>query len=53
METVQFKLSLDRRDLPAKLLEDTEFKKEAIASSDLSTDWKTYHPLINKQPKAD
>ena len=41
------------RDLPAKLLEGTEFEKAAIVSSDLSTEWKTYHQLLIKQPKDD
>ena len=38
MDTVQFKLSLDSLggDLPAKSLEETEFEKIAIVSSDLS-----------------
>ena len=55
METVQFKLSLDSlgRDLPAKSLEGTEFEKAAIVSSDLSTECKTYHQLLIKQPKDD
>ena len=41
------------RDLPAKSLEGTEFEKAAIVSSDLSTDWKTYHQLLIKWPKDD
>ena len=41
------------RDLPAKSLEGTEFEKAAIVSSDLSTEWKTYHQLLIKQPKDD
>ena len=41
------------RDLPAKSLEGIEFEKVAIVSSDLSTEWKTYHHLLNKQPKDD
>ena len=40
------------RDLPAKSLEGTEFKKAAI-SSDLSTEWKMYRQLLIKQPKDD
>ena len=53
METVQFKLSLNRRDLSAKSFEETEFENAAIVSSDLSTEWKTYHQLLIKQPKDD
>ena len=41
------------RDLPAKSLEGTEFEKAAIVSSDLSTECKTYHQLLIKQPKDD
>ena len=41
IETVQFKLSLDGRELPAKSLVGTEFDKAAIVPSDLSTEWKT------------
>ena len=41
------------RDLPAKSLEGTEFEEAAIVSSDLSTEWKTYHQLLIKQPKDD
>ena len=41
------------RDLPAKSLEETEFEKAAIVSSDLSTEWKTYRQLLIKQPKDD
>ena len=41
------------RDLPAKSLAGTEFDKAAIASSDLSTEWKTYRQLLIKQPKDD
>ena len=41
------------RDLPAKSLEGTEFEKAAIISSGLSTEWKTYHQLLIKQPKDD
>ena len=41
------------RDLPAKLLERTEFEKAAIVSSDLSTEWKTYCQLLIEQPKDD
>ena len=41
------------RDLPAKSLEGTEFEKTAIVSSDLFTEWKTYHQLLIKQPKDD
>ena len=33
------------RDLPAKSLEETEFEKAAIVSSDHSTEWKTYRQL--------
>ena len=40
-------------DLPAKSLEGTEFEKEAIVSSDLSTEWKPYRQLLIKQPKDD
>ncbi len=32
-------------------MEGTEFEKAAIVSSDLSTEWKTYHQLLIKQPK--
>ena len=47
LETVQFELALTVcRDLPAKLLEGTEFEKAAIVSSDLSTEWKTYRQLL-------
>ena len=54
METVQFKLiGQFGRDLPAKSLEATEFEKAAIVSSDLSTEWKTYHQFLIKQPKDD
>ena len=54
METVQIKLmGLFGRDLPAKSLEGTEFKKAAIVFSDLSTEWKTYRQLLIKQPKDD
>ena len=55
METVQFKTLIGQfgRDLPAKSLEGTEFEKAAIVSSDLSTEWKTYHQLLIKQPKDD
>ena len=35
-----------RRDLPAKSLEGTEFVKAAIVSSDLTTEWKMYHQLL-------
>ena len=31
----------------------TEFEKAAIVSSDISTEWKTYHQLFIKQPKDD
>ena len=31
------------KDLPAKSLEGTEFEKAAIVSSDICTEWKTYH----------
>ena len=41
------------RDLPAKLLEGTEFEKAAIVSSNLSTEWKTYRQLLIKQTKND
>ena len=41
------------RDLPAKSLEGTKFEKAAIVSSDLSTEWKTYHQLLIKQLKDD
>ena len=41
------------RDLPAKSLERTEFEKAAIVTSNLSTEWKTYHQLLIKQPKDD
>ena len=41
------------RDLPAKSLEETEFEKAAIASSDLSIVWKTYRQLPIKLPKDD
>ena len=41
------------RNLPAKSLAGTEFEKAAIVSSDLSTEWKTYHQLLIKQPKDD
>ena len=34
------------RDLPAKSLAGTEFEKAVIASSDLSTEWKTYRQLL-------
>ena len=37
------------RDLPAKSLEGTEFEKAFIVSSDLSTEWKTYHQLLAKR----
>ena len=39
------------RDLPAKSLEGTEFEKAAIASSDLSTEWKTYVILLFSSQK--
>ena len=49
METVQFKISLDSLGEIYQLnLEGTEFEKAAIVSSDLSTEWKTYHPLLIK-----
>ena len=41
------------RDLPAKLLEGTEFEKATIVSSDLSTEWKMYRQPLIKQPKDD
>ena len=41
------------KDLPAKSLEGTEFEKATIVSSDLSTEWKTYHQLLIKQPQDD
>ena len=41
------------RDLPAKSLNGIEFEKAAIVSSDLSTEWKTYHQLLIKQPRDD
>ena len=41
------------RDLPEKSLTGTEFEKAAIVSSDLNTEWKTYHQLHIKQPKDD
>ena len=41
------------RDLPAKSLEGNEFEKEAIASSNLSTEWKKYRQLLITQPKDD
>ena len=47
METVQFKLiGQFGRELPAKSLEGTEFKKAPIVSSDLSTEWKMYCQLL-------
>ena len=51
METVQFKILIGQfeRDLPAKSLEETEFEKVPIVSSDLSTEWKKYR----EQPKDD
>ena len=39
------------KSLPAKSVEGTDFLKEAIISSDVSTEWKTYRQLIAKQPK--
>ena len=41
------------RDSPAKSLEGTEFEKEALVSSDLSAEWKTYCQLLIQQPKDD
>ena len=41
------------RDVPARSLEGTEFEKEALVSSDLSTEWKTYRQLLIKEPKDD
>ena len=52
METVQFKLIGQGRYLPAKSLDGTEFEKVVIASSELSTEWKTYRQLL-RQPKDD
>ena len=44
--SIQTLIGQFRRDLPAKLLEETEFEKAAIVSSDLSTEWKTYCQLL-------
>ena len=41
------------RDLPAKSLEGTEFKKADIVFSDLNTGCKMYRQLLIKQPKDD
>ena len=49
--SIQTLIGQFRRDLPAKLLDGTEFEKAAIVSSDLSTEWKTYHQLLIKQLK--
>ena len=50
METVQFKFTLDsERDLPAKSLEETEFEKIAIVSSDLSTEQKMYRQFRSQK----
>ena len=51
METsIQTLIGQFGRDLPAKSLEGTEFEKEAIVSSDLSSEWKIYR---HKQSKDD
>ena len=41
------------RDLPAKSLEGIKFEKAATVSSDLITEWNTFHQLLIKQPEDD
>ena len=39
------------KDLPAKSVQGMDFVKDAIISSDVSTEWKTYRSLLAKQPE--
>ena len=49
--SIQTLIGQSGRDLPAKSLEGTEFEKAAIVSSDLSTEWKMYRPLLFSSQK--
>ena len=48
-ESVQSLVTQYANDLPAVNLDETNFVEEKIISTDVSTEWKTYIPLLYKQ----
>ena len=48
-ESVQTLVTQYASDLPAVSLDGTDFVQEGIISTEVSTEWKTYLPLLSKQ----